>query len=475
MGRVRGFLEVPRKTATYRDPAERLADYNEFVERLTDEELRGQAGRCMDCGTPFCHASPGCPIANLIPEWNDLVYRGEWEYALHRLERTNNLPEVTGRICPAPCETACTLSINSSPVTIRQAELAIIERGFSRGWVIPRPPKRESGRTVAIVGSGPAGLAAAQQLRRAGHRVVMFEQNDRLGGILQYGIPNFKLEKWVIDRRVRQLEAEGVDFQLNVVIGEDISARYLRRSHDAVLLALGAGEPRDMAAPGRNLDGVHLALDYLSQANRFVAGSLRASEIITARNKTVLVIGGGDTGSDCVGTANRQGAKRVYQFEILPKPREWTQPWNPDWPHWPSVLRTSDSHEEGCERRWAVVTKKLSGASGAVRKAHCSEVKWETRGAESGPQFQEISGTTFTVDVDLVILAMGFLHVKHSKLLLDLNVEFNSRGNIEVDEQYATTVPGVFAAGDSHTGASLIVRAVNHGRRAAQAIDDYLT
>ena len=358
MGHVTGFLDRQRVGMTYLPVAERLRNWDEFSVLQPEDVLRAQGSRCMDCGIPYCHAM-GCPLANLIPEWNDLVYRGEWHEAFIRLEMTNNLPEITGRICPAPCETSCTLSINASPVTIKQIELAIIERAFAAGWVVPRPPGRLSGTSIAVVGSGPAGLAAAQQLRRAGHEVTVFERSARVGGLLRYGIPDFKLQKSVIDRRVKQMEAEGVTFETGVTIGEDVSVRYLKRNFQVVLLALGAGEPRDLKVPGRELSGVHFAMDYLTPANRFSAGEVRAEDVISAKDKSVLVIGGGDTGSDCVGTANRQGARVVRQVEIMPKPPEWSHATNPSWPYWPNILRTSSSHEEGCLRDWESIPRAL--------------------------------------------------------------------------------------------------------------------
>jgi glutamate synthase (NADPH/NADH) small chain len=470
MGRPTGFMEYDREVAGHRPVAERIGDYREFVHQLPPDRLQRQGARCMDCGIPFCHSS-GCPLYNLIPEWNDLVYRGQWHQALERLELTNNLPEITGRVCPAPCEPACTMSINRAPVTIKQIELAIIERGFQQGWVLPRPPRAETGRRVAVVGSGPAGLAAAQQLRRAGHSVIVYEKSDQPGGILRYGIPDFKLEKSVIDRRIGQMLAEGVEFETGVTIGEDISARYLRKRHDAVLLALGAGQPRDLAVPGRGFEGIHFAMDYLTQSNRFVAREAALDDIVTARDKVVLVIGGGDTGSDCVGTARRQGAKAIHQFEILPRPEQWSQPYNPEWPKWPAILRESSSHEEGCERRWSVSTKRFAGRGVQLQRAFCAEVQW--RQTAHGLRPEEVSGTEFALDVDLVLLAMGYLHVQHSRLLDELGVEFDSRGNIRT-QHYRTSAGGVFAAGDAHTGASLVVTAIWHGRQAARVVDEYL-
>jgi glutamate synthase (NADPH/NADH) small chain len=473
MGHVTGFLDHRRVGASYAPVSERLKTWKEFLIQQPEDELRLQGSRCMDCGIPYCHAM-GCPVFNLIPEWNDLVYKGEWREAWVRLEMTNNLPEITGRICPAPCETACTLSINSSPVTIKQLELAIVERAFAEGWVVPLPPRTSTGRSVAVVGSGPAGLAAAQELRRAGHEVTVFERSQRVGGLLRYGIPDFKLEKSVINRRVEQMIAEGVRFETGVTIGEDVSARYLRRSFNAVLLALGAGEPRDLKVPGRELSGVHFAMDYLVPANRLLALEIDQRDVISAKNRKVLVIGGGDTGSDCVGTANRQGAAGVRQIEILPKPPEWKEATNPDWPLWPNILRTSSSHEEGCQRDWALDTRGFAGKDGRVTGAELARVEWKKPAGGGPPRPEEVPGSRFTVEADLVLLAMGFLHVNHTRLLGDLGVAFDPRGNIQCNLGYETSSPGVFAAGDANTGASLVVRAIYHGRRAAKAVDGYL-
>ncbi|HMA66009.1 MAG TPA: glutamate synthase subunit beta, partial [Chitinispirillaceae bacterium] len=419
MGKASGFLDYNRVTGKYLPVEERLKNYNEFTIQLPAEELKTQGARCMDCGIPYCHAM-GCPVYNLIPEWNDAVYKGDWREAMLRLELTNNLPEITGRICPAPCETACTLSYNSAPVTIKQIELSIIEKAWKEGYIVPRPPMRETGKKVAIIGSGPAGLAAAQQLRRMGHSVTLFEKAQKLGGILRYGIPDFKLEKWVIDRRVEQMQAEGVQFATNVIIGEDISARYLKRTFDVILLTMGAGEPRDLSVPGRGLDGIHYAMDYLTQSNRLVSGELsKEQQTINAKNKTVLVIGGGDTGSDCVGTANRQGAKKVYQYEIMPKPQVWTDSTNPNWPYWPNILRTSSSHDEGCERDWSITTRNFSSTTTQVQEGHFARVEWK-KDANGQMKMVEIPGSEFSLKVDLVLLAMGFVHVQHSKLLEDL-------------------------------------------------------
>lgn len=474
MGKASGFLDYNRVTGKYLPVEERLKNYNEFTIQLPVDELKTQGARCMDCGIPYCHAI-GCPVYNLIPEWNDAVYKGDWREAMLRLELTNNLPEITGRICPAPCESACTLSYNSAPVTIKQIELSIIEKAWKEGYIVPRPPMRETGKKVAIIGSGPAGLAAAQQLRRMGHSVTLFEKAQKIGGILRYGIPDFKLEKWVIDRRVEQMQAEGVQFATNVIIGEDISARYLKRTFDVILLTMGAGEPRDLNVPGRGLDGIHFAMDYLTQSNRLVSGELsKEQQTINAKNKTVLVIGGGDTGSDCVGTANRQGAKKVYQYEIMPKPQVWTESTNPNWPNWPNILRTSSSHDEGCERDWSITTRNFSSTTTQVQEGHFARVEWKKE-ANGQMKMVEIPGSEFSLKVDLVLLAMGFVHVQHSKLLDDLHIEFDNRGNIKSSGGYATSANGVFTAGDAGTGASLVVRAIFHGREAAKQIDEYLT
>ncbi len=473
MGKSDGFLEYDRCLSPKRSVPERLKDSREIPRPLLNEEIKKQGARCMDCGVPFCQAL-GCPVYNLIPEWNDAVYRGQWHDAFERLSLTNNLPEVTGRVCPAPCEAACTLAINCAPVTIEQIELSIIEKAFAEGWVKPEPPKKETGKKIAVVGSGPAGLSAAQQLRRKGHHVTLYEKSSRIGGLLRFGIPDFKLEKWVLDRRIEQMKAEGVHFETNVDVGVSLSAEEMRKNFDAVLLTMGAGAPRDLKVPGRELSGVHYAMEFLTLSNKVLSGEIPAEGVLSAKGKTVLVIGGGDTGSDCVGTSNRQGAKKVFQFEILPKPREWKEPWNPSWPQWPLILRTSTSHEEGCERDWGITTKKFSGKDGKVQEVHCMRVEWELDKTTGQYSMKEIAGSEFVLQADLVFLAMGFVHVEHSRLLTDLGVQFDARGNVQTNGGFMSSSTGVFAAGDTVRGASLVVWAISQGRQAAEAIDGFL-
>ena len=479
MGKPTGFIEYARLNSRYRPVEERIQDNREVSLPVEEQELSREGARCMDCGTPFCH-SFGCPVINLIPEWNDAVYKNRWYEAWRRLDLTNNFPEITGRVCPAPCEASCTLAINSSPVSIKEIERAIIEKAFREGWVEPLKPARETGKRVAVIGSGPAGLAAAQVLRRRGHQVILFEKADRIGGILRYGIPDFKLEKSVLDRRLEQMAVEGVEFETEVVIGEDLSVRYLRRRFDAIVLALGAGKPRDLPVSGRGYEGIHFAMEYLTQSNKVVAGDLEKEEVISAFNKRVLVIGGGDTGADCVGTAIRRQARSVTQVEILPKPREWKEPWNPEWPFWPNILRSSTSHAEGCRRLWSINTVQFTGGYDPwVQKAYLNEVEWQPQEQGSSgvaPPLRpvEVPGSEFELEVDLVLLALGFVHVDHRPLVEDLSIALDERGNIAVDEQYQTSAEGIFAAGDCHSGASLVVRAIDHGRRAASAVDAYL-
>ena len=471
MGKVTGFLELGRKTPPKRSAKERVGDYLEIYADPPDEAIRAQASRCMDCGVPFCNS--GCPLGNIIPDWNDLVYRGKWRDALDRLHRTNNFPEFTGRICPAPCESACVLGINDDPVTIEFIEKTIAERGFAEGWVTPEPPAQRTGRKVAVVGSGPAGLAAAQQLNRAGHWVTLFEKKDRVGGLLRYGIPDFKLEKWTVDRRVELLIAEGVRVRTGVHVGKDISGPELLREFDAVLLAGGAESPRDLKVPGRDLDGVHFAMDFLEQQNRRVAGDhVPEAGAILASGKNVLVLGGGDTGSDCIGTSHRQGAKHVYNFELLERPPEG-RPSEAPWPVHPApsqILRTSTSHEEGGSRDWGVSTIGFSGADGRVQKLQAVRVRFGPPDATGRRDMEAMKGSEFTLDVDLVLLAMGFLGPVRDDMLKQFGVTLSDRGNVATTG-YATSVPRVYAAGDMRRGQSLVVWAIAEGREAAAQID----
>ncbi len=472
MGNPTGFLDFPRAEIGHKPVSQRIKHWQEFDYPLADSVLKQQAARCMDCGIPFCHAA-GCPVMNRIPEFNDLVYRNRWREASENLHSTNNFPEMTGRVCPAPCEAACTLAINDDAVNIKHIEYQIVERAFAEGWVEPIRPKTKTGKRVAIVGSGPAGMAAAQQLARGGHAVVLFEKSDRIGGLLRYGIPDFKLDKQIIDRRLAQMVAEGVAVEPGVNVGTDVSAAYLRRSFDAVLLAMGAEQARALNVPGAQLKGVHPAMAFLPQQNRRVAGdpiAVFGEHAIYAKDKNVVVIGGGDTGSDCVGTSIRQGAASVTQLEILPQPPEDFNPKTP-WPNWPVIMRTSSSHEEGCQRRWSVLTKELTGSGGRVAELHGCEVDW-TEGPD-GWKMSERPGTEFRIPADLVLLAMGFVHVVHDGLIGELNLKLDGRGNVAV-HHWMTNEDGVFAAGDTVRGASLVVHAIYHGRQAAAAIDEWL-
>ncbi len=473
MGKQTGFLEFPRENPPHRAAAERVRDFHEIEQMLSRPALEIQASRCMDCGIPFCHAF-GCPVSNRIPDWNDAVYRKQWRKALDLLHATCNLPEITGRVCPALCEPACTLAINQPAVTIRHIELQIVERGWAEGWIVPEPAPVRTGKRVAVIGSGPAGLSAAQQLARRGHDVVVFEKAPRVGGILRYGIPDYKLEKWVIDRRLEQMRAEGVVFEAGVNAGTDMSVRYLRRSFDAILLATGAAVPRDLAVPGRELKGIHFAMDFLTQQNFRNAGEEPPGETITAGGRNVVVIGGGDTGSDCIGTSRRQGAREIRQIEILAEPPGERVPGNP-WPTWPNILRTSSSHEEGCGRDFAVATKEFLGDTGAVKGLRCVRLEWAEPDAPGRPSFREVPGSEFTIEADLVLLAMGFVHAEHGPLVRDLELAVDARGNLAADGEFMTSAPGVFAAGDCATGASLVVRAINQGRASAAAVDSYLS
>ncbi len=467
MADPKGFLKYPREGPKRRPVELRIQDWREFYEPIPEDKLKAQGARCMDCGVPFCQSDHGCPVLNLIPEWNDLVHRGRWKDALKALHATNNFPEFTGRLCPAPCESACVLGINSDPVSIRIIEWNIIDKGFDEGWVAPVLPVARTGRTVAVVGSGPAGLAAAQQLARAGHRVTVFEKADRIGGLLRYGIPDFKMEKWVIDRRLEQMKAEGVEFRTNIHVGVDISADELRRQFDVVCLALGAELARELPVPGRELKGIHLAMDYLVQQNKRNAGDILTEEPITAKGKRVVIIGGGDTGSDCLGTTHRQGCLEVHQFELLPEPPPARAESTP-WPLWPMQLRSSHAHEEGCDRQWSVSTTRFSGHNGHVTKLHAHRVTFENG------RFIPMPGTEFEMEVNLVLLAMGFTGPVKNGLLDSLGVKYDARGNVAVDENYMTSAEGVFAGGDVKRGASLIVWAIAEGRKMAAGVDKYL-
>jgi glutamate synthase (NADPH/NADH) small chain len=463
MGDEKGFLTKKRRVAGYRPVEERLKDYREVELRLPYEVIQEQGSRCMDCGVPFCHAA--CPGGNVVPDWNDLIFKGQWKQALEVLHSSNNFPEFTGRVCPALCEAACVVGITDDPITIRQNEISIMEWGFEHGAIKPFYPKHKTGKRVAVIGSGPAGLACSQQLTRAGHEVILYEADDKAGGILRYGIPDFKLEKWVIDRRLDLMQKEGLTVKTGVRVGKDIPAGKLLKDFDAACLALGARAPRDIKAEGRELSGIHFAMDYLIQSNKAISGmAVGEADVISAKGKRVVVIGGGDTGADCVGTANRQGAKSVTQIEILPKPPACRTKEMP-WPEYPKLLKTASSHEEGCERKWSILTKKFIGAGGHVAKIHCVQV---------GDDLKEISGTDFDLDADLVILAMGFIHPVHEGLIADLGVKLNARGAIAIDQNFQTSIPKVFAAGDASRGASLVIWAIYEGRSAAREIDCFL-
>jgi glutamate synthase (NADPH/NADH) small chain len=470
MGQPDGFLEFDRETPSRRPVDERLHDWQEVYKPFPELKLIEQGARCMDCGVPFCHT--GCPLGNIIPDWNDLVYRSNWKEAIRRLHATNNYPEFTGRLCPAPCEEACVLGINAPPVTIKNIENSIIEKAFAEGWVVPEPPEKRTGKRVAIVGSGPAGLAAAQQLNRAGHWVTVFERADRIGGLLRYGIPEFKMEKRVLDRRLKILEAEGIKFVTSANVGGNVSVEELRREYDALVLAGGATLGRDLPVPGRELKGIYFAMEFLPLQNKRCAGdSVPDENFISAKDKHVIIIGGGDTGADCLGTVHRQGCASVTQLELLPKPpkgRDESMPW----PYWPTILRTSSAHEEGGDRDWSVNTKKFSGSNGHVEKLHGIRLEWVNDGGRM--QMREMPGTDFELQADLVLLAMGFLGPEKKGMLEQLGVELDPRGNVKADDNYMTTVPGVFASGDMRRGQSLIVWAIWEGRECAVGVDKYL-
>jgi len=470
MGKVTGFIELERIEEVALPPAERVRNYREFVLALKSDDASKQGARCMDCGIPFCMT--GCPVNNIIPDWNDLVYREQWHAALDVLHSTNNFPEFTGRICPAPCEASCTLNINDDPVGIKSIEHFIIDKGWQEGWVVPEPPRVATGKRVAVIGSGPAGLACAQQLARAGHGVVVYEKADRIGGLLRYGIPDFKMEKSAIDRRMAQMSIEGVEFRPNVEVGNDVSAEDLLAEYEAVVMAGGAEAPRDLPVPGRDLDGVHFAMEFLPQQNRIVAGD-KVKAQIKATGKHVVVIGGGDTGSDCIGTSNRQGAASITQFELLPQPPEHeNKPLT--WPYWPIKLRTSSSQEEGCARDWSVATKRFEGRHGKVEKLVAVRLQWQ-KGGDGQAKMVEMQGSEFELKADLVLLAMGFVGPAAGSLLAQLGVARDARSNIRANtDDYATSVPKVFAAGDMRRGQSLVVWAIREGRQCARAVDLFL-
>ena len=470
MGKETGFLELDRLERSYADPKERITHYREFTVPPTEPALRAQASRCMDCGIPYCHN--GCPVNNIIPDWNNLVYEGDWRNALEVLHSTNNFPEFTGRICPAPCEASCTLNITDQPVTIKSIECAIVDRGWQEGWIVPQLPAQRTGKTVAVVGSGPAGMAAAQQLARAGHSVTLFEKNDRLGGLMRYGIPDFKMEKDQINRRLMQLQAEGVVLKESTEIGVHVSVDSLRENFDAIVLSGGAEDPRQLTIPGAEMAGVRLAMEFLTQQNKRNAGDdeLRAAPrgSLFATGKHVIVIGGGDTGSDCVGTSNRQGAASVTQIEIMPRPPEHEDK-ALTWPDWPLKLRTSSSHEEGVERDWAINAKRVLGQDGKVTGLECIRVEWV------GGKMQEMAGSEFVLQADLILLAMGFVGPKKQGLLDQAGVELDPRGNVAANvSNYATSDPQIFACGDMRRGQSLVVWAIREGRQAARAVDEML-
>jgi glutamate synthase (NADPH) small chain len=473
MGKITGFMEIERRDRPYAPVPERVKFYKEFVRPLAEEEMSRQGARCMDCGIPFCQT--GCPVNNIIPDWNDLVYRNKWREALEVLHSTNNFPEFTGRVCPAPCEAACVLNINNDPVTIKSIEQAIVDKGWGEGWIAPLVPKRKTGKKVAVVGSGPAGMACAQQLARAGHDVTLFEKNDRIGGLLRYGIPDFKMEKHLIDRRMEQMAAEGVTFRTGVHVGVSTPAQELVREFDALVVTGGSEKPRELPVPGRELGGVHFAMEFLPQQNRKVAGDPVAQQIL-ATGKHVVVIGGGDTGSDCIGTSIRQGAASVTNFELMPQPPEQEDK-SLTWPYWPLKLRTSSSHEEGAERDFAVATKSFQGRDGRVESLTGCHVEW-VKDAKGGMKMQEVPGTEFTIPAQLVLLAMGYVHPVHEGLIEQLGVAKDARGNVRASTEgagaYATSVPKVFAAGDMRRGQSLVVWAIREGRQCAREVDAFL-
>ena len=472
MGHPTGFIDIKKLDRTYENPDERVKHFREFLIPLENEKVARQGARCMDCGIPYCHE--GCPVNNLIPDWNDLVYKQEWKKALDTLHSTNNFPEFTGRICPAPCEASCTLNLTDVPVSIKTIECSIVDYGWKKGWIKPQLPIRHTDKRVAVIGSGPAGLACAQQLARTGHQVVVFEKSTRIGGLLRIGIPDFKMEKNLIDRRMAQMQSEGVEFKSNSEIGKNIMISDLQDEFDAIAICIGSEVPRDLDIPGRNLSGVHFAMDFLTQQNDRIAGKEIKSEIeINAKNKNVIVIGGGDTGSDCVGTSNRQGAKSVYQLELLSEPPEHENK-ALTWPNWPMKLRTSSSHQEGCDRKWSILTKSFGEDNGKINKLNCVQVEWKSN-KQGRMEMKEIKGSDFSLKTDLVFLAMGFLHPVHEGLVKQLNLDLDLRGNVKAtDDEYKTSVEKIFTAGDTRRGQSLVVWAIREGRQCAHEIDKYL-
>ncbi len=472
MGNPNGFLEIEKLERSYEEPKNRIKHFKEFLIPLENENVSKQGARCMDCGIPYCHE--GCPVNNLIPDWNDLVYKHEWKKALETLHLTNNFPEFTGRICPAPCEASCTLNLTDNPVSIKTIECSIVDYGWKKGWIKPQLPITHTDKKVAVIGSGPAGLACAQQLARAGHQVVVFEKNDRIGGLLRIGIPDFKMEKSLIDRRMAQMQSEGVEFRSNSQVGSHILIKDLINQFDAISICIGSETPRNMNVPGRNLSGIHFAMDFLSQQNDRIAGKkIDKKNEILANDKNVLVIGGGDTGSDCVGTSNRQGAKSVSQLELLPQPPKIENK-SLTWPNWPMKLRTSSSHQEGCHREWSILTKSFEGENNKVKKLNCVKLEWK-KNKDGKMEMHEIKGSEFSIKADLVFLAMGFLHPLQDGIIKDLKLDLDSNGNIDANESnYKTSTNKIFAAGDARRGQSLVVWAIREGRQCAHSIDKFL-
>ena len=472
MGKATGFMELDRVERTYEPAEDRIKHFREFLIPLDPKEVSNQGARCMDCGIPYCHQ--GCPVNNLIPDWNDMVYNNRWKEALDLLHSTNNFPEFTGRICPAPCEASCTLNITDNPVAIKTIECSVVDRGWEEGWIKPQISMKKTDKKVAVIGSGPSGLACAQQLARAGHTVVVFEKNERIGGLLRIGIPDFKMEKTLIDRRMSQMKLEGVEFRVNSHVGQNVSIEELNNEFQAIAFCGGSEHPRDLPVEGRELKGVYFAMEFLSQQNDRVSGKSINSKIeITAKGKNVLVIGGGDTGSDCVGTSNRQGAKSVTQLELLDQPPE-KEDKALTWPNWPMKMRTSTSHQEGCERNWSVLTKSFEGKNGQVNKLNCVKVEW-SKGDDNRMRMTEVKGSEFSFEADLVLLAMGFVHPIHEGLIKQLGVKLTAVGNLEAnDTKYQTSVEKFFAAGDSRRGQSLVVWAIKEGRQCARSIDEFL-